>query len=63
MNEVNQSINADQNKFARKEVQLAELNSRLPQERLFREKNGNLSVESEQAAVFIYLGLNPSLLS
>ena len=57
VNEVNQSINADQNKFARKEVQLAELNLKAASRKLelFREKNGNLSVESEQAATSSFI--------
>ena len=64
VNEVNQSINADQNKFARKEVQLAELNLKAASRKLelFREKNGNLSVESEQAAASSFIsGLESQL--
>ena len=64
VNEVNQSINADQNKFARKEVQLAELNLKAASRKLelFREKNGNLSVESEQAATSSFIsGLESQL--
>ena len=64
VNEVNQSINADQNKFARKEVQLAELNLKAASRKLelFRKKNGNLSVESEQAATSSFIsGLESQL--
>ena len=64
VNEVNQSINADQNKFARKEVQLAELNLKAASRKLelFREKHGNLSVESEQAATSSFIsGLESQL--
>ena len=62
VNEVNQSINADQNKFA--EVQLAELNLKAASRKLelFREKHGNLSVESEQAATGSFIsGLESQL--
>ena len=64
INEVNQSINAEQNKFALKEVNLAELNLKSASRRLelFREKNGNLSVESEQAATSSFIsGLESQL--
>ncbi|GIS14339.1 MAG: hypothetical protein CM15mP116_09220 [Synechococcus sp.] len=64
VNEVNQSINADQNKFALKEVHLAELNLKSASRKLelFREKNGNLSVESEQAATSSFIsGLESQL--
>ena len=64
VNEVNQSINAEQNKFALKEVKLAELNLKSASRRLelFREKNGNLSVESEQAATSSFIsGLESQL--
>ena len=64
VNEVNQSINAEQNKFALKEVSLAELNLKSASRRLelFREKNGNLSVESEQAATSSFIsGLESQL--
>ena len=64
VNEVNQSINAEQNKFARKEVQLAELNLKAASRKLelFREKNGNLSVQSEQAATSSFIsGLESQL--
>ena len=64
VNEVNQSINAEQNKFALKEVNLAELNFKSASRRLelFREKNGNLSVESEQAATSSFIsGLESQL--
>ena len=64
VNEVNQSINADQNKFAKKEVQLAELNLKAASRKLelFRKKHGNLSVESEQAATSSFIsGLESQL--
>ena len=64
VNEVNQSINAEQNKFALKEVNLAELNLKSASSRLelFRKKNGNLSVESEQAATSSFIsGLESQL--
>ena len=64
VNEVNQSINAEQNKFALKEVNLAELNLKSASRslELFREKNGNLSVESEQAATSSFIsGLESQL--
>ena len=57
VNEINQSISADQNKFARKEVQLAELNLKAASRKLklFRERNGNLSAGSEQAAASAFI--------
>ena len=64
VNEVNQSINAEQNKFALKEVEFAELNLKSASRRLelFREMNGNLSVESEQAATSSFIsGLESQL--
>ena len=64
VNEVNQSINADQNKFAKKEVQLAQINLKAATRKLeiFREKNGNLSVETEQAATSSFIsGLESQL--
>ncbi|AII48709.1 hypothetical protein KR52_06080 [Synechococcus sp. KORDI-52] len=64
VNEVNQSINADQNKFAREEVQLAENNLKEAKNKLeaFRKKNGNLSVETEQAAASSFIsGLESQL--
>ena len=64
VNEVNQSINADQNKFARKEVQLAEISLKAATRKLeiFREKNGNLSVETEQATTSSFIsGLESQL--
>jgi len=64
VNEVNQSINADQNQFARKEVQLAEINLKASTRKLelFREKNGNLSVETEQATTSSFIsGLESQL--
>ena len=46
VNDVNQSINADQNKFAKKEVKIAENNLSQATRSLevFQEKHGNLSV-------------------
>ena len=64
VNEVNQSINADQNKFAKKEVQLAELSLKAASRKLelFRKKHGNLSVESEKAATSSFIsGLESQL--
>ena len=64
VNEVNQSINADQNQFARKEVQIAELNLKASTRKLelFREKHGNLSVETEQATTSSFIsGLESQL--
>ena len=57
VNEVNQSINADQNQFAKKEVQIAELNLKASTRKLelFREKHGNLSVLNEQAAASAFI--------
>jgi len=57
VNEVNQSINADQNKFAKKEVKLAEINLKAATRslELFQEKHGNLSVENEQAATSAFI--------
>ena len=64
VNEVNQSINADQNQFARKEVQIAETNLKEATKKfeLFQEKHGNLSVETEQAATSSFIsGLESQL--
>ena len=64
VNEVNQSINADQNLFAKKEVQLAEINLKAATRKLelFREKHGNLSVETEQATTSSFIsGLESQL--
>lgn len=57
VNEVNQSINADQNVFAQKEVVLAEDNLKEASRKLeqFQEKFGQLSVESEQAATSSFI--------
>ncbi|MDC0302880.1 sugar ABC transporter [bacterium] len=57
VNEVNQSINADQNLFAQKEVKLAEKNLKKASQELevFQEKFGQLSVESEQAATSSFI--------
>ena len=53
VNEVNQTINADQNLFAQKEVELAEKQIKKATQELevFQEKFGQLSVISEQEAV------------
>ena len=64
VNEVNQSINADQNKFAKREVQISEMNLRAATRRLevFRKKHGNLNVGSEQAATSSFIsGLESQL--
>ena len=57
VNEVNQSISADQNLFAQKEVGLAEDNLKKASQELevFQEKFGQLSVESEQAATSSFI--------
>jgi len=57
VNEVNQSISADQNLFAQKEVGLAEDNLKKAFQELevFQEKFGQLSVESEQAATSSFI--------
>ena len=53
VNEVNQAINADQNLFAKKEVEIAEKQIKEATQKLevFQEKFGQLSVISEQEAV------------
>ena len=53
VNEVNQAINADQNLFAQKEVEIAEKQIKDATQKLevFQEKFGQLSVISEQEAV------------
>ena len=64
VNEVNQSISADQNLFARKEVKLAETNLRKATQNLelFRKENGNLSVQTEQATTSTFIsGLESQL--
>ena len=64
VNEVNQSINVDQNKFARKEIQFAEaiLKKATRKRELIKEKQGNLSVENEQAAASSFIsGLESQL--
>ncbi|QNI96753.1 sugar ABC transporter [Synechococcus sp. RS9902] len=64
VNEVNQSINADQNLFAKKEVRLAEINIKAATRKLelFRERHGNLSVETEQATTSSFIsGLESQL--
>ena len=57
VNEVNQSINADQNIFAKKEVELAENNLKEASRRLeiFQDKFGQLNVASEQAATSSFI--------
>ena len=64
VNDVNQSINADQNKFAIKEVKLAELDLKAASRKLelFRKKNGNLSVSVDAAATSSFIsGLESQL--
>ena len=64
VNEVNQSISADQNQFAIKEVQLAQISLKAAKRSLeiFREKHGNLSVLNEQAAASSFIsGLESQL--
>ena len=57
VNEVNQSISADQNLFAKKEVELAENNLQEASRTLevFQEKFGQLNVASEQAATSSFI--------
>ena len=57
VNEVNQSINADQNQFAQKEVKLAEQNLKKATRSLeqFQEKNGQLNAQTEQAATSSFI--------
>ena len=57
VNEVNQSISADQNIFAKKEVELAENNLKEASRRLeiFQDKFGQLNVASEQAATSSFI--------
>ena len=64
VNEVNQSINADQNQFARKEVEIAEnkLKEATGILEVFQEKHGNLSVGEEQSAASSFIaGLESQL--
>ena len=64
VNEVNQSINADQNQFARKEVEIAEnkLKEATGILEVFQEKHGNLSVGAEQSATSSFIaGLESQL--
>ena len=64
VNEVNQSINAEQNQFARKELELARSNLKEASYNLefFQEKNGNLSVTNEQASASAFIsGLESQL--
>ena len=64
VNEVNQSISADQNQFARKELQLAEKNLKAATKKLeqFQDANGNLNVETEQAETSAFIsGLESKL--
>ena len=64
VNEVNQSINADQNQFARKEVEIAEnkLKEATGILEVFQEKHGNLSVGEEQSATSSFIaGLESQL--
>ena len=57
VNEVNQAINADQNLFAQKELELAEKQIKKATQELeiFQEKFGQLSVISEQEAVSSFI--------
>ena len=57
VNEVNQTINADQNLFAQKEVEFAEKQMRKATQELeaFQEEFGQLSVISEQTAVSSFI--------
>jgi len=57
VNEVNQTINADQNLFAQKEVEFAEKQMKKSTQELeaFQEKFGQLSVISEQTAVSSFI--------
>ena len=57
VNEVNQSINADQNIFAQKEVKLAEKNLKEASRRLeiFQDRFGQLNIASEQAATTSFI--------
>ena len=57
VNEVNQAINADQNLFAQKEVELAEeqIKKATQELEIFQEKFGQLSVISEQEAVSSFI--------
>ena len=57
VNEVNQSISADQNIFAQKEVKLAEKNLKEASRRLeiFQDRYGQLNVASEQAATTSFI--------
>ena len=64
VNDVNQSINAEQNKFAKKEVKIAENNLGQATRNLeiFQEKHGNLSVGEEQSAASSFIaGLESQL--
>ena len=64
INEVNQTINVDQNLFAKKEVQIAEnkLKEATRALEFFQEKHGNLSVEQEQSATSSFIaGLESQL--
>ena len=65
VNKINQSISIDQNKFAVKEIRLAEdsLKNASRELELFRRKNGNLSVVTEQAATSTFIsGLESQLI-
>ena len=64
VNEVNQSINADQNQFAEKEVNIAQSNLKIATKSLevFQEENGNLNVRDEQSATSSFIaGLESQL--
>ena len=57
INEVNQSINKDQNVFAEKEVKIAAANLKKATKKLedFQEKHGKLNVETEQQATSTFI--------
>ena len=64
INEINQTINVDQNLFAKKEVKIAEnkLKEATRALEFFQEKHGNLSVEQEQSAASSFIaGLESQL--
>ena len=64
INEVNQSINKEQNLFALKEVKIAEANLKQATQKLeaFQEKHGKLNVETEQAATSSFISVLESRL-
>jgi len=64
INEVNQSINKEQNLFALKEVEIAQANLKQATQKLeaFQEKNGKLNVATEQAATSSFISVLESRL-